>query len=104
MLGRASGLGGEQLYVECDIKPPGDVILQCRVIVRITVERLGPQLRIGLGIDQPSIDPNVVARPVDAPFHNVAHTELAADLLRTRRLVAICGRRIARDHETVWDS
>jgi hypothetical protein len=61
-------------------------------------------MRIGLGVDQLGVDPDLVARPPDAPFEHIAHTQFTADLPSVDRLVAIRKGGIARDHETVGDA
>ena len=60
-------------------------------------------MRIGLGIDQLGIDADLVARPPDASFEQVAHAKLAADLLRVDWFVPVSERGIARDYEAIPD-
>ena len=55
-------------------------------------------MRVGLGVDQLDTDTNPVARPLDAPFQHIAHSQLAPDLLRVSGPVAIGERGIAGDH------
>jgi len=54
-----------------------------------------------LGVDQLDVDANLVARPADTAFEHIAHTELAADLLRVDRIVPIGESGVPRDHEHV---
>ena len=103
MLGRPGGLRADQLEVERDRDPARDLVLQSEQIARVAVEPLGPEMRVGLGIDQLGVDADLVARPPDAPFQHIAHAQLAADLLRVDRLVLIGERGIARDHEHIRD-
>jgi hypothetical protein len=99
MLGRPGGLHSDQLDAERDREPARDLVLQGEQIARIAVEPLCPKMRVGRGIDQLSINAELVARPANAPFQHIAHTRLAADLLRVDRLVPVRERGIARDHE-----
>jgi hypothetical protein len=44
-------LGGDQFEVERDSDSAGDLVLQREQIARVAVEALGPDMRVGLGID-----------------------------------------------------
>src|SRR5271170_8305735 len=57
-----------------------------------------------LGIDQLSVDPELIARPPDAPFKHVSDPQVAVDLLGIGRLCPVGERGIARDHEHVRES
>ena len=59
---------------------------------------------VGFGIDQLGVDADLLARPLDAPFKDIVNAQLAAYLLGVDRLVLICERGIARNHETVCDA
>jgi hypothetical protein len=58
-----------------------DLVLYREQIARVAIEALGPQMRIGLGVDQLGSDADLLARLPDAPFQDVPHPKLAADLL-----------------------
>jgi hypothetical protein len=58
-----------------------DFVLQREQIARIAVQPVGPQMCVGLGIDQLGADTHPVARSLDAPFQDIAHSQLATDLL-----------------------
>jgi hypothetical protein len=103
MLGRSAGLGPHQFQVECNRDPAGDLVLQGEQIIRVTVEPLGPQMGVALGIKQLRADADPVTRPADASLQHIAHAQLAADLLRVDGLVTVCERAIARDHEAALD-
>jgi hypothetical protein len=60
-------------------------------------------MRVGFGIDQLGGDANPVSRPLDFSFRHIAHTKLAADLLRVDRPVPVGKGGVARDHEHVRD-
>ena len=60
-------------------------------------------MRVGFSIDHLGGDADPVSRELDISFDHIAHTELAADLLRVDRLAPIGERGIARDHETAFD-
>ena len=101
MLGRSGGLRSDQLDAERVRDPARDLVLQGEEIARVTVEALGPKMRVGQGIDQLGVDSNPVARPPDASFEHIAHAQFAADLLRVDRLVPVRERGISRDHEHI---
>src|SRR6516165_6163688 len=46
-------------------------------------------MRVGGDIDQLGVDAELVARPPDAPFEHIAHTQLPADLSRVDGLVPV---------------
>jgi hypothetical protein len=99
MPGRASGFSGGQLQVECASDAARDLVLQGEQITRVAIEPLGPEVRVGLGIDQLGVDPDLIARAPDAPFQHIAHAKLSTDLLRVDWLVPISEGGIARDNE-----
>jgi hypothetical protein len=51
MLGRSGGLRSDQLDAESVRDPARDLVLQGEEIARVTVEALGPKMRVGQGID-----------------------------------------------------
>jgi len=57
-------------------------------------------VRVGLGVDQLGVDPDLVGRPPHAAFEHIAHAQFAADLLCVDRLVPVGKRGVARDHKT----
>jgi hypothetical protein len=60
-------------------------------------------MRVGLGVDQLCVDPDLVIRSLDAPFEHIAYAEIATDLLRVDRLVFVGERGIPRDHKHMRD-
>jgi hypothetical protein len=82
---------------ECDAA--GYLILHGKQIACVTVETFRPQMRAGLGIDQLSIDSDLIARTSYAALQHIAHPELAADLPGVDRLVLVGKSGIAGDHE-----
>src|SRR5438105_2751986 len=72
----------DQLKVERNGDPARDLVLQGEQIAYVSVEALGPQMRVALGIDQLGVDADLVARPSDASLQYIAHAKLTADLLR----------------------
>ena len=61
-------------------------------------------MRVGFRVDQLGVDADPIARPPDAPFENIAHTKLAADLLGIDSFGLIGERGIARDNEHALDA
>src|SRR5215471_595473 len=103
MLGRPSSFCSSQFNAEYVGEPAGDLVLQSEQIASVTVEPLRPEMRVARGIDQLRADADLAARPPDAAFEYIAHTELAADLLGVDGFVAIRERCIARDDQHVWE-
>ena len=68
-----------------------------RLIAGIAVEPLRPNMRVGPSINQPSIDPNMIGRGLNAPFQYIADAQLAADLLGVNRLVPVGARAVLRE-------
>ena len=66
MLGWAGSLGVDQLNVECDCDPARDFVLQGEQIANVAIEPLGPEMCVGLGVDQLGVDADVVAQPPNA--------------------------------------
>ena len=56
------------------------------------IEAVGPEVGVGLGVDQLRVGADLVARPTDASFQHIADIQLAADLLRVDWLVLISER------------
>ena len=79
--GRAGGLGADQRTVERDRDAAGDLVLQGEEVAHLAVEPLGPQMRVGCGVNQLGVDADLIARAAQAPLQHIAHAELAADLL-----------------------
>ena len=69
----------------------------------IGVELVGPEMRAAFGIDQLRVDPNLVTRPPDTAFEDIANTELAADLLYVDRLALVGKGGGAGDHKASGD-
>ena len=61
MLGSTGCFRAHQLIVELDCDPAGDLILQREQIAHVTVEPLGPEMRIGLGVDQLGVDADLIS-------------------------------------------
>ena len=57
-----------------------------------------------LRVDQLAGDPHPIARPADAALEDVAHAELAADLLDVDGFALVGETRIARDDEEPADA
>jgi hypothetical protein len=96
--GRSGGLRTDEFEVKRDRYSARDLVLQRKQIARVAVQAVGPQMRVGLGIDQLGAHTDPVARPLDAPFQHIAHSQLAPDLPCISRSVPISERGIARDH------
>jgi hypothetical protein len=73
-----------------------DFVLQGEQIARVVIEQLRLQMRVSFSIDQLGGDADPVSRALDLSFEHIAHTKLAADLLRLDRPVPIGEGGIAR--------
>jgi hypothetical protein len=99
MFDRPGSLRTDQLEVQRQRNAARNLVLDGEQITRATVEPLRPQMRAALGINQLRVDPDLVTRTSYAALQYIAHTKLAADLLRVDRLVLVGESRIAGDHE-----
>ena len=82
IIGRPSGLHSDQLGAE---------LIASRLVISICRAKRSPvsqsnrsahKCDVGCGIDQLGGDADPVVRPSDASFEDIAHTEIAANLLR----------------------
>ena len=71
--------------------PLGDAILEIENVFEIAVELVGPQMRAGFGLDELGRDTQARFRFAHAAFQEVAHAQLAADLLECLR-TCLCRR------------
>ena len=103
MLGGPSRLNGDQLDAERVRELARDLVLQREQIARVAVEPFGPEMHVGLGIDQLGVDTDLVPRSADAAFNYIAHRQFVAYLLRINPLALIGERGIARNYEHPCD-
>src|SRR5262249_849823 len=70
---------------QTNLERPGnardDLILQLKTINEFGVELLGPEVSAAPNVDQSRVDPQCLAARLRAPFEDVTHTEISADLL-----------------------
>jgi hypothetical protein len=74
----------------------GDLVLDGENIVERPVVALGPEVRSGLRVDELRSDPDPVAAPPNAPFEQIAHAKLLADLAEVNRATLVGEAGIAR--------
>src|SRR6516165_3184281 len=98
MLDRPCCLCGNQFDLQSVCDAARDLVLQDKKIADVAIEPLGPDMRISFSVDQLGGDAELVARPLDAAFKHIAHTQIAADLPGVDRLVSVGERGIARDY------
>ena len=98
---RAGSFRTDQLPTECVGDAARDLVLQREQIADIVVETLCPKMRVGCGVDQLGVDPDLVARTPDAAFEHIAHPKLAADLLGVHLLAFVREGSAARDHQNI---
>jgi len=85
MIGLPGRLCPNQRYIERVRDPARDLVLQREQVADVAVEALGPEMRVGRGVDQLGVDANPVPRSLDTAFQHVTHAELTADLFRVDR-------------------
>src|SRR5262249_18752975 len=98
---RAGGFRTDQLPTESIGDAAGDLVLYREQIADIVVETLRPKMRVGGGVNQLGVDPDLVAGTPDAAFEYVPHPKLAADLLCVDAPVFVREGRVARDHQNM---
>ena len=76
----------------------GDLTLNGKDISQLPIVGLGPELRIGLRVDQLHGDTHVIGRLLHPTLENVHDSKLLPDLGQIARLALIPRRRSARDH------
>src|SRR6202040_1950191 len=80
-----------------------DLVLELEDVLQRAVEAAGPEMRAGQGIDQLPGDAHLRSRLAHRAFEDIAHAELAADLLYVDRLAFISEARVAGDDEQPAD-
>src|SRR5215469_16778428 len=80
------------------------LILKIEDLVEGAVEPVGPKMSTIEGIDQLRSDADAAASPAHRPFENIAHAELAPDLLHIHVLTFVGKTRIAGDDKQPADA
>src|ERR1700730_936983 len=88
-LGQAGGFRTDQLPTERVGDAARDLVLYSEQIADVVVETFRPEMRVGCGVDELRVDPDLVAGTPDAAFEHIPHPNLAADLLRVQVLVFV---------------
>ena len=55
-----SDLRPDELIAKCNSGPARDLVLQSEQVAQFAVETLGPKMRVGFGVDQLSVDTDLV--------------------------------------------
>src|SRR5262249_34467322 len=79
---------------------PDDLVLHVKQVCDRFVEALGPNVIASFSVDQLRVDANTIAAALHAAFEDVAHVELASDLLHVRGLALVGECRVACDDES----
>ena len=61
MLGRPGGFHSGKLKVKRNSNSVRDLVLKREQIARVIVEPLGPEMGVGLGVDQLGVDADLIA-------------------------------------------
>ena len=77
----------------------GHLVLDREDVLEVAIVALGPDMVVGIGVDQLHGDPHPVARLAHAAFDHVLDAELRRDVLDLDRLALVDEGRVARDHE-----
>ena len=75
-----------------------DLVLHIEEIGDRLIEALGPEVVAGLGVDKLHVDAHPIAAALHATLQNIAHIQVAADLLNIDRFAFEREGRIARDY------
>src|SRR5258708_5560930 len=79
-------------------------ILHVEQVSHWFVEPVCPQVVSGDGVDELDIDAHPATAALNASLKNVAHVEIAADLLGLDRLTFVSEGGVARDHDRIVDA
>ena len=79
-------------------------ILHVEQVGHRLVEPVRPQVVAGDGVDELDIDAHSAAAALNASLKDVAHVEIAADLLGVDRLAFVSEGGVARDHKRIVDA
>ena len=77
----------------------GHLVLDREDVLEVAVVALGPDVAVGIGVDQLHGHAHPVARLAHAALDHVLDAELRRDVLDLDRLALVDERRVARDHE-----
>ena len=81
----------------------GDLALDAKDVSQLPIIGLGPEVGIGLGVNQLHIDPHLIARFLHATLKNVRYAKLLRDLDEIARFALILLRGRARNYFQVRD-
>ena len=93
----ALDLGVQQARLDRADDAQGDLVLQFEDVVERAIIALGPDMRAARRRDQLRGDPHAVAGLAQAAFEDIAHAELAADLLQVDGPALVSEGRVAGD-------
>src|SRR5262249_32328985 len=80
-----------------------DLAFDDKDITQLSIIRLGPELRTGLGVNQVNIDPHLIACLLDATLDDVCYPKLLRDLSKIARFALILLCRSTRNHFQIGD-
>ena len=83
---------------------PGHLILDGEDVLELAVVSLGPDMPVGLRVDELNGDADAIGDLAHASFENVVHIEFTRDLLHLYRLPLVDEGRIARDDEQIAEA
>src|SRR3984957_2715631 len=82
----------------------GDFVLDGEDILKLAIVALGPEMCLGLAVDELNSDPDPIPCLADASFGDVVHPELTRDLLGLDGLALVDEHGIAGDHEQLAEA
>ena len=87
-----------ELQLQCRDDGGGDLVLDREHVLELPIEGLGPERLTGVGADQLSRDPQVIAGAANAAFEDVRHFEFRGNRRNVVGLTLEGERRGAGDH------
>src|SRR5947209_9505044 len=104
MFGRSGGFGADQVEIQRDRNLTRYLVKQPEQVVGGLLEAIGPDMKVGLGVDQLGIDADPISNPAHAALQDVTNAQVATDLSAVDQLIAISERRVAGDHDHVGNA
>src|SRR5208282_1154103 len=80
------------------------LVLDGENVLELSIVPFGPEMRLGLAVDELHRDPDAIRRLSHTSFRDVVDAEFSCDLLRLDRLAFVDKDSVARDHEKLTET